>query len=133
MLRIVKVLKCKTTIKTTTGSVAPSLSVEEISEAERQWILESQLLLEKDKKLNSWRKQLGAFLEAAGMWKYGGRLSNADIPYSAKHPILLHRDHHLTSLIVKSAHERVLHDGLKETPTELRSRYWIVRGRSLAS
>ena len=133
MLRIVKVLKCKTTIKTTTDSVAPSLSVEEISEAERQWILESQLLLEKDKKLDSWRKQLGAFLEAAGMWKYGGRLSNADIPHSAKHPILLHRDHHLTSLIVKSAHERVLHDGLKETPTELRSRYWIVRGRSLAS
>jgi len=70
MLRIVKVLKCKATIKTTTESVAPSLSVEEISEAERQWILESQLLLERGKKLDSWRKQLGAFLNAVGIWRY---------------------------------------------------------------
>ena len=34
-------------------------------------------------------------------------------------------------LIVQHAHERVLHEGIKETLTQLRSKYWIVRGRSL--
>ena len=35
----------------------------------------------------------------------------------------------MTALIVKNVHARVLHDGVKETLTELRSRYWIVKGR----
>lgn len=48
-------------------------------------------------------------------------LQNADISYSAKYPVLL-------CLIVKNAHKRVQHDGVKET---LRAKYWIVKGRSL--
>lgn len=53
------------------------------------------------------------------------------MPPSTKHPFLLPRDHHLTSLIVRRAHERVFHNGTKETLTEVRSGYWIVKGRSL--
>ena len=61
-----------------------------------------------------------------------GRLQNAEIPYSAKHPILLPRSQPFTALIVQDAHKRVGHDGVKETFTEVRRRYWIVRGPSLA-
>jgi hypothetical protein len=57
-------------------------------------------------------------------------LSNADLPFCTKHPILLNRKHPLATLIVKQAHERVLHGGLKETLTEVRSKYWILQGRS---
>ena len=32
---------------------------------------------------------------------------------------------------MKNAHERVLHNKVKETLKELRSRYWVIRGRSL--
>jgi hypothetical protein len=34
-------------------------------------------------------------------------------------------------LFIRKAHHRVLHNGVKETLAELRSRFWIVKGRSL--
>ena len=51
--------------------------------------------------------------------------------FPRKHPILLNKKHYLTYLIVKNAHERVQHNGVKETLTEVHSKYWIIRGRSL--
>ena len=57
-------------------------------------------------------------------------MQNADISYSAKHPILLPRSHPFTALIVHDAHRRVFHNGVKETLTEVRSKYRIVKGRS---
>ena len=39
-------------------------------------------------------------------------LSNADLPYSTKNPVLLPRDHHLTTLIVEKAHQIILHNGV---------------------
>ena len=60
-----------------------------------------------------------------------GRIDNAEkLPYSSKYPILLPNDHHLTKLYVLNAHARVLHNGVKATLTELRSRFWLVKGRS---
>ena len=46
-------------------------------------------------------------------------LSNAEVPYSTKHPILLPKDHQLTTLVVLRAHKRVSHGGVRETLTEL--------------
>ena len=42
---------------------------------------------------------------------------------------MLDSKHHVTRLIVEQSHKRVSHNGIKETLTELRSRFWIVRGR----
>ena len=64
-------------------------------------------------------KQFNLFLVDEGIWRCGGRLSNADVPYNVKHPILLLRDHHFTLLIVRRAHERVLHNGVKDTLNEV--------------
>lgn len=63
------------------------------------------------------------------MW-CGGRLQNASMSFSSKHPILLPKKHHLTLLIVQSAHRRVQHNGVRETLVEVRSKYWIIQGRS---
>ena len=48
-----------------------------------------------------------------------------------KYPVLLCRKHPPTSLIVRSAHEQVQHNGVKETLTEIRAKYWIIKGSSL--
>lgn len=56
--------------------------------------------------------------------------TNADLPTSTKHPIFLPKSHHLTHLFVKWAHERVFHNGVRDTLTELRSRFWV-KGKSL--
>ena len=55
-----------------------------------------------------------------------GRMSNSDLPFSAQSLILLDKGH---LLIVMDAHRHVMHNGVKETLTELRSAYWLVRGR----
>ncbi len=80
-------------------------------------------------KYQDWRQQFGVFVDEKGTTRCGGRLENANIHKSAKHPILLDPRHQLTRLIVRYCHERVKHCGTKATLTELRSRFWIVRGR----
>ena len=108
-----------------------SLTAEELLDAELKWMIDCQQNLKQQTSFNSLKRQLNLFLDPQGLWRCGGRLSNADLPYSTKYPVLQQRDHPVTSLIVKDAHQRVFHDGVRETLTEIRSRYWIVKGRSL--
>ena len=110
------------------------LTTAELSDAERLWISEAQRTLTNSKNFNSWRTEFGIFLDDDGLFRCGGRLTNANIlSYSAKHPVFLPQDHHFTVLIVKDAHHRVGHDGVKETLTEIRRKFWVVKGRSLVS
>ena len=90
----------------------------------------SQQSLFKAKNLNSWRLQFELILDDEGVARYEGRLVNADIPQSTKHPVLLNVKHHFTLLIIRECHETIKHGDVKVTLTELKSRFWIVRGRS---
>ena len=125
-MKFVRLLKDrKSSVKT--GKVQQPLS-NDVAEAER---VESQVTLTQERRFDSWKKQFGLFVDEANVWRCGGRLTNANLPYATTHPVLLSRKHPLTSLIVKNAHERVQHNGVKETLTEIRAKYWIVKGRSL--
>lgn len=73
-------------------------------------------------------RQLRLFL-AEGIIRCGGRIHNAPLQESAKFPILLPRNHHLTQLIVEDAHRATLHSGQNSTLTHLRQRYWIPAAR----
>ena len=44
-------------------------------------------------------------------------------------PVMNGGVHYLATLMVMDAHKYVLHNGVKETLTQLRSVYWLVRGR----
>ena len=114
-----------------TSQSSSSIAIQELSEAERRWIEDSQGSLEREKSFDSLKPQLNLFRDENGLWRCGGRLANADIPYSTKYPLLLSRNHPLTPLIINDAHRRVLHNGVRETLTEIRRRFWIVKGRSL--
>ncbi len=109
---------------------ANTAAPEDLAKAEALWVVESQQVLVKDKNFIQWKKQFDLFQDDHEIWRCGGRIQNADLPFSAKHPALLAKDHFLTALIVRRAHERVFHSGVKATLTELRSQFWIVRGRS---
>jgi hypothetical protein len=106
------------------------LNPEELANAERLWIMQAQSTSPRDKKFSTWQHQFDLFTDDKGLWRCRGRLSNADIPFATKYPILLPRDHPLTTLVVRRAHDRVGHDGMKETLTEVRRKFWIIRGRS---
>ena len=60
----------------------------------------------------------------------GGRLGNAPIDESTKHPIVIPYKNHVTDLIIQDYHENVGHMGQETVLTSLRSTFWIVKGRS---
>ena len=66
-----------------------ALSSVEISEAESRWVKEAQTSLIEHSKFQCWKRQFNLFLDPSGVWRCGGGISNAELPYSAKHPILL--------------------------------------------
>ena len=111
---------------------SPVVTADVMAEAERMWVIELQSTLEEDPKFPSWKTQFGLFKDNNQIWRCGGRLQNASMSFSSKHPIFLLKGHPLTRLIVQSAHQRVQHNGARETLGEVRSKYWIVHGRSLA-
>ena len=66
-----------------------------------------------------------------GLLRSDRRLRYAvDLPYEVRHPILLPKDHPVTWLIVISTHERLGHgSGVEHVLTELRARFWVIKGR----
>uniref|UniRef100_A0A1X7TEQ1 Integrase zinc-binding domain-containing protein n=1 Tax=Amphimedon queenslandica TaxID=400682 RepID=A0A1X7TEQ1_AMPQE len=110
------------------GKKSPVVSEELRSRAELLWIQETQQRRMK----KEWMPQFRLFLDDQGVWRCKERLENAKLSYSTCYPIILPKDHHFSLLIVlQRAHHRVSHSGLKDTLTELRSRFWIPQGRSL--
>ena len=99
--------------------------------AEYKWVVECQKVLVSNHKFKEWKHQFQLFEDPRGIWRCGGRLHNANLSYETLHPILLPTTHHFTQLVVRRAHNRVFHNGIKETLTELRTRYWVVKGRAV--
>ena len=75
--------------------------------------------------------QLNPKKDENGLLRSDGRLRNAtDVPYGVRHSILLPKDHTVTRLIIISAHENLGHgSGVEHVLTELRARFWIIKGR----
>nr|XP_033494102.1 uncharacterized protein LOC117264333 [Epinephelus lanceolatus] len=70
---------------------------------------------------------LDVFLDQDGILKVGGRLKNASFPTSQKHPVIIPKDHHITSMIIAHYHEQVRHQGKGLTINEIRSNgFWIL-------
>ena len=62
--------------------------------------------------------------------RVGSRLRHADLPISQKNPIILPSQHHVTKLIVNAYHKANGHCGVLHVLSELRKRFWIIRGQS---
>ncbi|XP_076285433.1 uncharacterized protein LOC143218312 [Lasioglossum baleicum] len=73
---------------------------------------------------------LSPFLDEFGLLRVGGRLQNAKIPYTQKHPILLPSYHHVTDLIIREIHERTYHAGIQTTLYTTRHRFWLLDGKN---
>ena len=108
-----------------------SVSIEEYKEAEKLWLIQMQESVRKSPKFKELTQQLGLYEDEIKLLRCKGRLQNATIPVDARHPIILPQGHYLTELIIRDCHQRVLHNGVKETLTELRTRFWVARGRQI--
>ena len=103
--------------------------VELLQEARALWTREAQEELLREGNFRVWQKQLNLQPNEEGLWRCVGRLKNSSLDANARAPIIVSRRHHFTKLLVRDAHRRVTHNGVKETLTELRTRYWILKGR----
>ena len=72
---------------------------------------------------------LSPFIDSDNVLRVGGRLKNAPIPDSAKHQMIIPRDHPITTLIVRHEHRCNGHVGVEHVLANLREMFWIVGGR----
>lgn len=70
---------------------------------------------------------LNPFLNHENILVVGGRLQNAKLSSTEKHPTILPHQEWFTKLLVEDAHERTLHGGIRLTIAKLRQRYWIIQ------
>ncbi|KAL0810597.1 hypothetical protein ABMA28_010714 [Loxostege sticticalis] len=71
-------------------------------------------------------------LDQNGLLRVGGRITQASVSFEKQHPIIIPEKSHLAKLLVADAHIKTLHGGPQVILNFLRSKYWILRVRSLA-
>nr|XP_055049264.1 uncharacterized protein LOC129434357 [Misgurnus anguillicaudatus] len=76
--------------------------------------------------------KLSPILDEEGILRVGGRLSQASLHPNVKHPAILPRNSHISSLLIKHFHEKVQHQGRGMTVNELRANGWWILGCSSA-
>lgn len=92
--------------------------------------------LEKGQKVSKGSQiyKLKPMLDQEGLLRVGGRLSSADLPNDEKHPYILPRRHHASTLLVRHYHEEVAHQGRHLTEGALRSAgVWIIGSKRLVA
>ena len=70
-------------------------------------------------------------LDKNGILRLGGRIDLASLPFSRRHPIILPGDHHLTRILVKAEHVRLLHAGPTLVSASLARKFCIIKGRRI--
>ena len=93
---------------------------------QRRKFLEELLCLEKGQnvKKSSHLYKLCPRLED-GVLHVGGRLSKAALPLESKHLIILAKDLHISTLLLKNIHQEVGHSGRNHILSKLREKYWM--------
>ena len=104
------------------------LSSSEIAEAERMWIRSSQDDLKSDKHYKDLAIKL-KLVEIDGLLRCKGRLESSDLEPESQQPIILPRSDKLTKLVIEECHRKTKHSGIRATLGELRSRFWVPKGR----
>ncbi|XP_033231990.1 uncharacterized protein LOC117182973 [Belonocnema kinseyi] len=74
--------------------------------------------------------RLNPFLDQ-GILRVGGRLVHSNIPDSKKHPIVLPRNHNITTIIIRDEQIKRFHAGHHATLYGVRETYWPVDGHNM--
>ena len=111
-------------------AISGELTAEECDQAKFIVIrsMQEEMVLESGYKKRA--ETLGVYEEEnTNILRCRGRIGKSNVSFDTKFPILLPRSHYVTQLFIRHAHEKVYHNGVTETLAELRSTYWIVKGR----
>ena len=117
-------------------------TAEEIDEALKCWLksvqreyypeevdrLKAKSPIKQDSKIS----QLSPYIdEDTGLIRMEGRIHNAQLTESEKHPVILPHQSHIVKLLVENIHMKQMHSGVNHTLITLRNEFWVTRARSL--
>lgn len=112
----------------------PNLYPTDIATVQQIWIkYVQQIELQENLQASQSKKGslgLGLWTDANGIIRCSGRITLATITEEEKYPILLPSKAYFTKLIIMDMHCHLKHAGISQTLAELRSTYWILRGRA---
>ncbi len=109
-----------------------NLTVDEVNQAEIFWFKRAQMESFQDDMGQKCLENLNPMKDEDGLLRVDRRLRHAELPYESKHPVILPKEHPITKLVVRSVHEQLGHGtGVEHTLCELRSRFWVLKGRRL--
>ena len=131
MQRFLRNLKIKAKLLKEGTVCHGEVTEDEIAHAELQWLRSVQKNLKAQANYGHLEHEFGLYEDENEIVRCKGRIANADLPYETRFPALLPRDHYISTLLVRQAHERVHHSKVAATLAQLRMRFWIVRGRQL--
>ena len=129
--RFVRNLKIKAKILKEGTVCHEEITEAEIAHAEVLWLRSVQRNLKSLTNYSHLEHEFGLYEDENGVVRCNWRIANADLPHETRFPSLLPRDHHISTLLVRQAHEKVHHSKVVATLSQLRSRFWIVKGRQL--
>ena len=70
-------------------------------------------------------------MDPAGLLRVGGRGQNVQMSYSVIHPVILPGKHPVTSLLVRSEHQRLMHAGPTLLTASLNCHYYVIGCRRI--
>lgn len=83
----------------------------------------------KGEPINNSLRRLNLFLDKNNCLRVGGRIGASELPYNARHPILLPGKDRFTELLVTHYHQIYCHVGANSLESILSWTYWIVAAR----
>ena len=99
--------------------------------SENEWVKAAQQKLKQGDNYPQLVKKFGLQKDQDGIVRCKGRLEYSELRPDARDPIILPKEHPLTLLQVRECHTRVLHSGVRSTLAELRTRFWVPKGRQV--
>ncbi|GFX60433.1 integrase catalytic domain-containing protein [Trichonephila clavipes] len=90
--------------------------------------------LKKDKGVSktSKLKALDPFLNENSLLRVGGRLSNVDLPFEAKHQIIIPSKYKFTKLLFEHMHKKFFHIGAQGLEHQIRMQFWPINRKGIA-
>ena len=107
------------------------LTSRELCNVELFWVREAQKNFQAPGKLQQLKKSLNMYIDEHGVYRSDGRIRHAHIEEERKSPIILPKDDHFSKLVVLQAHHDVMHLGVEATLDQVRSKYWVIKGRQV--
>lgn len=130
--KFLKLKKSNEEIAITTNDIEEALNIC-IKKVQSEEFAEEVESLKRDNHVKNYSKlkSLDPYLDEKEILRVGGRLRQANLNNETKHPIIIGKNNSLIQLIVKEAHQKTLHGGIKLMLGYLQSRYWILRAKDV--